>query len=89
MTELLLTRKRIDIDASPVLHARPLSARSLAEDWEAHSSSREYCDRAFWDRNPHPSAGVVRSIAWEPRALSYGPELGGESTATPASAARP
>jgi hypothetical protein len=59
MAELLVMRKRIDLDASPVLYDRPLSPQSLAEDWESRNASWECRDGAFWGRNSQPSAGVL------------------------------
>jgi hypothetical protein len=59
MAELLLMRKRINLDASPVLYDRPFTAQSLAEDWETRNAAWECRDGALWGANPEPSAGAL------------------------------
>jgi hypothetical protein len=52
-------RKRIDLDASPVLYDRPFTPEVLAEDWEARNAAWECRDGAFWGSNPRPAPGVL------------------------------
>jgi hypothetical protein len=59
MADLLIMRKRIDIDASPVLYDRPFTPASFAEDWEYRNSTWECREGAFWGCNPDPTGGVL------------------------------
>lgn len=61
MNELVIMRKKIDIDASPILYNRPLSEESFREDWEVRNSEWHYADEAFYGRNPLPAPGVIYS----------------------------
>ena len=61
MTELIIMRKRIDVDASPILYNRPLSQESFQEDWEVRNARWHYQDGAFWGENPEPAPGVIFS----------------------------
>lgn len=59
MTELIITRKRIDLAASPVLYDRPISVFSFVEDWEVRNSSWRYEDDALIGKNDKPQPGVI------------------------------
>lgn len=61
MTDLLIMKKRIRLDASPVLWQRPCSAESLAEDWQVRNAEWWYEDGAFLGKNPLPGAGCLMS----------------------------
>ncbi|MHB9130774.1 MAG: hypothetical protein ACYDBB_06750 [Armatimonadota bacterium] len=61
MTELLIMKKRIDLDASPILYDRPFSPQSLIEDWEVRNADWYYANNAFIGRNPLPTAGSLLS----------------------------
>lgn len=66
MSELLMMRKRILLDASPVRYDRPPSAESLTEDWEVRNAEWRYEDGAFIGRNPVPGPGCLISRARYP-----------------------
>ncbi len=59
MAELLIMRKRIDLDASPVLYDRPFTPESLGEDWEPRHAEWRCEDGAAFGRNPRPAPGVI------------------------------
>lgn len=59
MAELLIMRKRIDLDASPVLYDRPFTPEGLAEDWEPRHAEWRCEDGAIFGRNPRPAPGVI------------------------------
>ncbi len=59
MPELLIMRKCIELDDSPVLYDRPFSHESLAEDWEVHHAEWRCEDGAIFGRNPQPAPGVI------------------------------
>jgi hypothetical protein len=61
MADLILMRKRIRLDDSPVLYDRPLSEASFQEDWEVRNSQWRYQDGAFWGENPQAAPGVIFS----------------------------
>jgi hypothetical protein len=61
MAELVIMRKRIDLDKSPVLYNRPLSAESFDEDWEVRSADWRYAEGSFWGTNPDAGPGVIFS----------------------------
>ncbi len=59
MGKLLIMRKCIDLDASPVLYDSPFTPESLAEDWETRHAEWRCEDGAFFGRNPRPAPGVI------------------------------
>jgi hypothetical protein len=59
MKDLLIMRKRIDLERSPVLFDRPFSGKHLAEDWEVKSAAWTCKDNAMIGRNPEAGPGVV------------------------------
>jgi hypothetical protein len=59
MTELVLMRKRIDLDASPILYQRPLTEESFQEDWEVRSAQWRCQDGSLWGTNPNAGPGVI------------------------------
>lgn len=61
MAELLIMRKRILLDASPVLYDRPFSAESFAEDWIVRQAEWWYQDGYFYGKNPKPGPGCLES----------------------------
>lgn len=61
MADLLLMHKRIDLDASPALYDRPITAASLAEDWEVRHSTWRCDGEALLGVNPEPGPGVIMS----------------------------
>jgi hypothetical protein len=61
MSELLIMRKRIDLDASPVLYDRPFCEQGLREDWDVRDAEWHCEDGAFLGRNPRPAPGVIFS----------------------------
>ncbi len=61
MTELILMRKRINLDASPVLYDRPISLFSYCEDWEIRNSNWRYEDDAIIGKNEQAAPGVFFS----------------------------
>lgn len=61
MTELIIMRKRVDLDASPVLYNHPITEESFCEDWEVHNAEWWYQDGALWGKNPLPAPGVIVS----------------------------
>ncbi|MHB0938216.1 MAG: hypothetical protein ACYC6A_17635 [Armatimonadota bacterium] len=66
MADLLIMKKRILLDASPVLYDRPFSAESLAEDWEVRNAEWWHEGGAFFGRNPRPGPGCLISRARYP-----------------------
>ncbi len=61
MSELVITHKRIDLNASPILYDRPISLFSFVEDWEVHNASWRYNDDALVGKNDTPEPGVILS----------------------------
>lgn len=59
MSELIITRKRIDLAASPVLYDRPITLFSFVEDWEVRNASWRYEDDALIGKNDKPEPGVI------------------------------
>ena len=59
MSELVLMRKRIDLDASPVLYDRPITLFSYCEDWDVRNASWRYFDDALVGVNEQPAPGVI------------------------------
>ena len=59
MAEFSILRKRIDLDASPVLYDRPISFYSYIEDWEIRNSSWRYEDDALIGTNDQPAPGGI------------------------------
>jgi len=59
MNELLIMKKRIDLEASPVLFDRPFSQRSLVDDWEILSGQWRHQDGAILGANPLPRPGCI------------------------------
>ncbi|MHB9109353.1 MAG: hypothetical protein ACYDCO_20045 [Armatimonadota bacterium] len=55
MADLLIMKKRILLDASPVLYDRPFSAESLAEDWEVRNAEWWHEGGAFSGGIPGPA----------------------------------
>ena len=66
MSELLIMRKRILLNASPVLYDRPFTAESFTEDWAVRNAEWRYEDGAFIGRNPLPGPGCLISRAQYP-----------------------
>jgi hypothetical protein len=63
MPKLLIMRKEIDLDASPVLYDRPFSATSLAADWQVRGAKWWVEGEWLTGRNPANSPGMVTSRA--------------------------
>lgn len=59
MKNLLIMHKRIDLERSPVLFDRPLSAKRFAEDWEVKSAAWTCEGDALLGRNPAAGPGVI------------------------------
>ncbi len=62
MTELVIMRKRIDLEASPILYYnRPVTEWNFHEDWEVRNADWSYKEGAFWGKNPQAGPGVMFS----------------------------
>ncbi len=61
MSELVIMRKRIDLEKSPVLYNRPITEESFREDWEVRSADWRCADGSLWGTNPNPGPGVIFS----------------------------
>ena len=85
MAELVLMRKRIDLDASPLLYNRPLSEESFREDWEIRSAEWRYQDGALWGRNPLAGPGTFFAHRLERPVVSdhWNQRQGGANPALP------
>ncbi|KKR03479.1 MAG: hypothetical protein UT30_C0029G0007 [Candidatus Uhrbacteria bacterium GW2011_GWF2_39_13] len=59
--ELLIMRKRIDLEASPVLYDRAFTQKSFVEGWEVRNAEWWYEDGAFYGKNSLPAPGVIIS----------------------------
>ncbi len=59
MQSLLIMRKRMDLERSPVLFDRPFSSRRFAEDWEVKSAAWTCEGGALLGRNPEAGPGVI------------------------------
>ena len=61
MPPLLIMRKEIDLDRSPVLYDAPLTAEGLAADWQVRGG--EWCVEGKWltGKNPDNAPGMVTS----------------------------
>ena len=66
MSELLIMRKHIDVDASAILYDRPFSSESLAEDWIIRSGRWHCRDGVLMGANPLPQPGCVQLRASAP-----------------------
>jgi hypothetical protein len=59
--ELLIMRKRIDLNASPVLYDRAFTQKSFFEDWEVRNAEWWCEDGVFYGKNSLPAPGVIIS----------------------------
>lgn len=57
--ELLITQKRIDVDASKVLYREPFTPEVVGRDWIVRSGRWEARDGALWGVNPLPQPGCI------------------------------
>jgi hypothetical protein len=55
--------KSIDLDASPVLYAQPVSPEMLARDWKVYSGEWSVAGDWICGRNPHNNPGMIVSRA--------------------------
>lgn len=59
--ELLIMRKRIDLNASPVLYDRSFTQKSFFEDWEVKNAEWWCEEGVFYGKNSLPAPGVIIS----------------------------
>lgn len=59
MSELLITRKRVLLERSPILFNRPLVPANFANDWEVRSASWTCDEHGLVGRNPNAGPGCV------------------------------
>lgn len=63
MHRLLIMRKQIDLDRSPVLYDRPFTAESFAADWQVRSGEWQLDGEWLTGSNPLNAPGMVTSRA--------------------------
>ncbi len=59
MAELIITRKRIDLDASPILYDKPIGMFMFVNDWEVRNAHWSYENDALIGKNDKPEPGVI------------------------------
>ena len=61
MSTLLIMRKEIDLERSPVLYDRPFTPESLAEDWQVRGGQWHVADGWLTGKNPRNAPGMLTS----------------------------
>ena len=63
MSDLLIMKKRIRVDRSPILYDRPFGPDSLKTDWQVRGGEWNVRDEWLCGRNPLNAPGMMTSRA--------------------------